>query len=355
MGEEIEEEPSVNSDEDSTPEMTIEERKDALKKSRWNVFMYLGLAALFFGFALYPFMGIAMSADEGFGDSSQPITVWGLPIPGEDLTDIPVEVNVVIEELPTDVNSIEVFMIENAEGCDATDGSIVQTRDDLRAGKSEHPNSYHLIEDPVESQSYEFEFNIDPGIYCVQLVVDTQSKNYDGVNIEVEIDMYPTQFPLAIIGIVCLVLSGFAFIGAQKHGKFVKSLVEPNEEPTVEETVLAQTSSARVTAGPSGPPAAGPSGPPAAGPTEAPPAGPSAPPEPGPSGPPAAGPTEAPPETAPIIEPAATEPEAPVETGDVYEDQGDGWFFRKLPDGTYDQDPYMIHEGEYIPYVDPDA
>ncbi|MBT4066936.1 MAG: hypothetical protein HOE76_06955 [Euryarchaeota archaeon] len=340
MGEEIEEEPSVNSEDDSVPEMTIEERKDALKKSRWNVFMYLGLAALFFSFALYPFMGISMSADEGFGDSSQPITVWGLPIPGEDFTDIPVEINVVIQALPTDVNSIEIFMIENAEGCDATDGSIESTRNDLRIGKSEHPNSYHIIENPVESQSYEIEFDIDPGIYCVQLVINTQSQNFAGINVEVDIDLYPTQFPLAIFGTVCLLLSVFAFIGAQKHGKLVKSLIEPKEEPTIEETVLAQTSSARITAGPSGPPAPGPSGPPT----------------PGPTGPPAGPPAESPESVDSTEEPVESESEVQSEEGgDVYEDQGDGWFFRKFPDGTYDQAPYMIHEGEYIPYVDPEA
>jgi hypothetical protein len=39
----------------------------------------------------------------------------------------------------------------------------------------------------------------------------------------------------------------------------------------------------------------------------------------------------------------------------VYEDQGDGWFFRKLPDGTYDQTVYVVENGEYVPYQDPDA
>ena len=36
-------------------DMTLEERQEALKRSRWNVFLYLGLAALMFGFALFPF------------------------------------------------------------------------------------------------------------------------------------------------------------------------------------------------------------------------------------------------------------------------------------------------------------
>jgi len=54
-------------EDDEVVELTIEERQEKLKKTRWNVFMYLGLAALFFGFALYPFMGFTMSVDEGIG------------------------------------------------------------------------------------------------------------------------------------------------------------------------------------------------------------------------------------------------------------------------------------------------
>jgi hypothetical protein len=36
----------------------------------------------------------------------------------------------------------------------------------------------------------------------------------------------------------------------------------------------------------------------------------------------------------------------------VYEDQGDGWYFRKLPDGTYDQTVYTFSEGQYVPHVE---
>ena len=156
-------------------------------------------------------------------------------------------------------------------------------------------------------------------------------------------------------------MSGFAFIGAQKHGKFVKSLVEPKAAPSIENAVLAETSVARIAAGPSGPPT-GPSGPPT-GPS-GPPTGPTGPPT-GPSGPPT-GPTGPPVQeelpTSPHPE-LATEAisETPVEAeqvapvGDVYEDQGDGWYFRKKPDGTYDQQVYVIKDGFYVPYEDPNA
>ena len=135
----------------------------------------------------------------------------------------------------------------------------------------------------------------------------------------------------------------FRFIGAQKHGKYVKSLIEPKAEPSIEDTVLHRHQQSRISAGPSGPP------------TDQQPVlqahlgqG---------SWPPAAGPTS-PPEQAPAAEPAPEPepaPEAAPPAEDVYEDQGDGWFFRKFPDGTYDQQVYVIKDGLYVPYEDPNA
>ena len=326
--EEYEEIPEL--DDDEVVEMTLEERQEKLKKTRWNVFMYLGLAALFFGFALYPFMGFTMSVDEGIGSTEFPLQVWGLPVAGEDMTDIPVEIEVVVQSLPADVDTIQIFIVENPNMCDATDGSIEKSRNDLLRGESKHPNKIATINDPVESNSYILEFDIDPGLYCVQLVVNTDSQNFGGTNVQANVDMYPTQLPLAFIGLICLAFSGFAFIGAQKEGKYVKSLIEPKAMPTIEEQVLSETAQDRIKAGPAGPPT-GPSGPPA---------GPSGPPT-GPSGPPVSEP-----------EVITTQPQAEVavEGGDVYEPNGDGWFFRKLPDGSYDQTVYMLHEGQYVPY-----
>ncbi len=342
MSEEVPEETMVDSEEEEVPELTIEDHQNALKKSRWNVFMYLGLAVVLFGFALFPFMSLTLSVDEGIGSIDTTVDVIGLSPGGEDVTDIPVEMEIIVQSLPTDVQSIEVFMIKNTEGCDATDGSVEKTRNLLQQGDSEHPNGYHLINDPVESQTYDVEFSVDPGKYCIQIVVDTQSQNFQGINVESQVDIYPAQFPLATIGVICLLLSAFAFIGAQKHGKFVKGLIEPKSEISVEDAVLAQTTTTRITAGPSGPPS-GPTGPPSA----------------GPSGPPSAGPSGPPEAASPVVQEVAETPavvEEPVEAvGDIYEDQGDGWFFRKLPDGSYDQTVYVVEEGQYIPYVDPEA
>ena len=44
---------SVDEDQDELlEELSLEERKERLKKARWNVFMYLGVAAILFAFAL---------------------------------------------------------------------------------------------------------------------------------------------------------------------------------------------------------------------------------------------------------------------------------------------------------------
>ena len=340
MTDDVAEEAMVVSEEEEVPELTIEERQEALKRSRWNVFMYLGLSALFFGFALYPFMSTVLYVDEGIGSIDKTIDVWGMDTPGEGFSDIAVEVEVVVQSIPTDVQSIDVYMIENPQGCDSTDGSIGKERILLQDGNSTHPNNFYSIDKPVESQSYDIEFNVDPGIYCVQIVVNTNNQNFEGINVETTINMYPTQLPLALVGIVCLLLSGFAFIGAQKNGKYVKSLIEPKVEPSIEDKVLSQTSSEKLIAGPSGPPS-GPTGPPV---------GPSGPPS-GPTGPPTSGPTGP-----PVVEQAPTEVAATPEPDQgVYEPQGDGWYFRKLPDGTYDQTVYTFSEGQYLPHVESDA
>ena len=81
-----------------------------------------------------------MEVDEGIGSIDKSITVWGLPVAGEDFTDIPVEVEIIVQSLPTDVNSIEIFIIENSKGCESTDGSIAEARTMLQSGELEHPN-----------------------------------------------------------------------------------------------------------------------------------------------------------------------------------------------------------------------
>ena len=347
-----------NSDDDPTPDMTLEERRDALKKSRWNLILYLGVAGILFAFALYPFISTDLSVDEGIGSTDYTVQVWGLPIPGEDVTDIPVKISVVVQSLPTDVDSIQIFMIENPKGCDNNDGSIESKQNELVAGEEDFPNQLYNISNPVESTTYEVDFGVDPGIYCLIISVDG-GVDKSGIDVDAELDIYPVQFPLIIIASFCLLMSIFAFVGLRKHGKFVKIMEETDNNKTGKDSVLDQIAARRIRSGPSGPPT-GPSGPPS-GPT-GPPTGSFGPPS-GPTGPPSAGPTGPPEnknetvkavkESEPQQEVEATPPQQLDE--DVYEDQGDGWFFRKFADGTYDQTVYTLQDGQYIAYENPDA
>ena len=330
--------------EESAPVKTIEEHKEALKKTRWNVFMYLGIAALLFAFALFPFSHSIEMTTGAEGDNTG--YVWGLPLDGEDFTDVPVTVTLMINSIPADTERLEVFFVElPAEANSCADFQIAEQQQLARTGEADHTRQYWVENAVAPGAEYEIDFAIDPGIYCWEVQLQTDSGNGGDVDLEVEVTTYPNQILAGIPGVLCLFLSLFAFIGAQKHGRAVKSMTEPKAEPTIEERVLAETSSAIISAGPSGPPTAGPSGPPTAGPSGPPTAGPSGP------APEAAPEPEAVPEPETTPEPAS-EPEA---VGDVYEDQGDGWFFRKLPDGTYDQTVYVVENGEYVPYQEPDA
>lgn len=299
-------------------DMTLEERQEALKRSRWNVFLYLGLAALMFGFALFPFpftaepVGNSYEQDLGF--------VWGAPLDGEDFTDVPIEIEVTATNPPTNSDArIAVYLI-NSDDC--TGSEMLDLKLAARTDAS-HDNQFQISNKaPIEDQVLTFDFNVDGGGQC--LFVEYVDKDDLGEplfgSMEIDGSMWPNQIWAGIFAILFLGLSGFAFLGAQKHGAGVKALTEPSKKST-EEEVLEQT------AGPTGPPpSTGPSGPPQA--------GPSGPPEAsGPAGPP--------------------EPHAPeAGTGEpTFEAADNGYFFRKMPDGSYDQTVYVqAEDGSYVPY-----
>ena len=81
---------AVDEDQDEVQEeLSLEERKDRLKQARWNVFLYLGIAAILFAFALFP---MPFSADyDDFSKSAEKDVgfVWGLPLQGEDMLMFP--------------------------------------------------------------------------------------------------------------------------------------------------------------------------------------------------------------------------------------------------------------------------
>ena len=329
---------AVDEDQDELmEEMSIEERKERLKKTRWNVFLYLGIAAILFGFALFP---MPFSADwDDFSTSAEKDIglVWGLPVDGEDLFDVPMRLTVTADNPPTQAAiNIAVYVIEQD---DCTDFTLSEKMQEAKSGDS-HAYQYQEADSRVlAGGTYDFEFNIDPGQYC--LIAEYIDGNGDkitssGSALNVEGKLYPNQFFGGILGLLCLSLSGFAFLGAQKHGTALRKILE-GENETTESKVLSEASKARIAAGPGGAPPAGPTGPPGA-----PPAG-----KAGPAGPPGAPPAEAAPAEAPEVEPAA----APSADEGTFEPAENGYFFRKLPDGSYDQTVYVQNaEGAYVPH-----
>ena len=329
---------AVDEDQDELmEEMSIEERKERLKKTRWNVFLYLGIAAILFGFALFP---MPFSADwDDFSTSAEKDIglVWGLPVDGEDLFDVPMRLTVTADNPPAQAAiNIAVYVIEQD---DCTDFTLSEKMQEAKGGDS-HAYQYQEADSRVlAGGTYDFEFNIDPGQYC--LIAEYIDGNGDkitssGSALNVEGKLYPNQFFGGILGLLCLSLSGFAFVGAQKHGTALRKILE-GENETTESKVLSDASKARIAAGPGGAPPAGPTGPPGAPPAE----------QTGPAGPPGAPPAEAAPAEAPAAEPTA----APAADEGTFEPAENGYFFRKLPDGSYDQTVYVQNaEGAYVPY-----
>ena len=324
MDEEETQEPTgalvIDDDQDELMEdVSLEERKERLKRTRWNVFLYLGVAAIMFGFALFPmpfsaeFDDLTASAEKDIG------FVWGLPLNGEGLFDVPMNVVVTATDPPAQNNvDIGVYVLKE-DDCARNLGTATET---ARDGGNHAYQFQTSDEDILAEGTYEFNFAIDPGQYC--LIVEYF--NETGVKItrsagelSVEGKLYPNQFFGGVLGLVCLGLSIFAFMGAQKHGATLRSILE-GENETVESKVLADANRAILSAGPSGPPADGPPGPPG--------------------------------DDASLNPPPADPPVAPP--GDVFEPAENGYFFRKKPDGSYDQTVYVqAADGTYQPYQAP--
>jgi hypothetical protein len=249
--------------------------------------------------------------------------------------DVPMRLTVTVNEAPTtDVINIAVYVIEQE---DCTDYTLSEKMQEAKAGDS-HSYQYQETDKRVlEDGTYDFEFNIDPGQYC--LIAEYVDGNGDKItsdqqSLSVEGKLYPNQFIGGLLGLLCLGLSGFAFVGAQKHGAVLRKILE-GENETTESRVLSEASQNRIAAGPSGaPPSSGPSGPPGA-------------PSAGPSGPPADSPSDAP-ATETVAEPDGDSSTATEET---YEPAENGYFFRKMPDGSYDQTVYVkTDDGTYVPH-----
>ncbi|MBQ46047.1 MAG: hypothetical protein CMP10_00890, partial [Zetaproteobacteria bacterium] len=274
---------------DEIPAKTsLEERQEKMKRSRWNVLMYLGLATILFSFSLFP---MTTEMEVGYAKDYETGYIFGIPVAGADYTDVPVEIIIEVESVPIDASKIEVFIIQ-ADYCTKTiNGAITDYQDEdgnslaqlqiATRNEQTHQRQLQTIEDISPGETYTLNFDIDSGNYCVQII--TETNNGLDVKLNVTYKMYPFQIVGGASALICLLLSIFAFIGAQKHGREVREAMNPNKRESIENQVLSQTSGDRISAGPRGGPTSGPNAPPS-GPS-APPSGPSAPPS-GPSAPP---------------------------------------------------------------------
>ena len=351
-------EPPVSDEEQSTESEeasleNIEVLQAKLKRSRWNVFTFLGLALLMFAFALFPFPFEAEYGDQSFGSVTKDTGfVWGPSLSGEDFMDVPLRLDVEVIGIPAVSNNItlEAFVLK----LECSDNSRGEAIDQARQTSS-HEYQYQTKEFPAEGETYTFDFDVDMGRHCVivQFVDDNnQGVAQSGTNLKLKGKLWPNQIIAGVPGVLFIGLSLFAFIGAQKIGARVKSMLE-DEKVSDEQLVLEEAKRRKIAQGPSGPPQ------PVAGPSGAPPAK-------SPSGPAnvattsnsqstrSGPPPQASPQPEAVVEQPqqTTEVEEPTEDdGAQFEDAGNGYFYKKLADGTYEQVIYIKDaNGSYVPY-----
>ena len=123
---------------DILEEMSLEQREEALQRSRWNVFMFLGIAVILFGFALFPMPFYAdYQASLGVAQATKDVgLIWGMPIPGDDITDVPVRVDIAIDQPPPTHSELVAFMIQTPDCTDTASLSDGQVQ--AENGSSDH-------------------------------------------------------------------------------------------------------------------------------------------------------------------------------------------------------------------------
>ena len=357
-----------NTPEPQNAEQKIKALKEGIKKSRWNVFLLLGVSLVMFGFALFP-LTMSVPYDELWGTSEKDLGyVWGPSSPGEDILDVPFELDVEIVRAPSvaDNVTLEVYILK-AKDCQ--DLSLSELEVIARGGNS-HNNQFQSLESPLEGETYTFDFDLDMGHYCTKVqFVDSKGETLkQNTRLNVNGKLWPNQVVTGLPGIVFLGLSIFAFIGSQKKSAKLKSILE-KRKVSEEQLILEAVSEEKIAQGPAGPPqsADGPSGPPQSS------SGPSGPPQKEKkSGPPqsmvsqdtSTSKRSGPPPTSTTVEidthqqgtpDSLTEVEPTQETvisnESTFEPAGNGYFYRKMPDGTYEQVIYVQSaDGTYIPY-----
>ena len=341
---------SVTSDSDEhdierkkTKRDIMEELKEKTKKARWNVFLFLGIGALLFTFALFPMStpgfweGSNLESDplDATGQINQRIFIFG--IPGSE-----VKVDVEVWVMDKHGGDIEVYLVPGY----CNNQELFDTTSEM---KDENSPGYAMIEDAAPGSVREVELSADPsGAHCFV----TWYKNSRVVNpsLEAAVHVYSNRVPAGILAAASLTMSGFAFLGAQRHGRQMKELLSPKSKKTPEEEALEAAQLSRLSAGPGMTPDVGPlesdhlvTGHPSDEHTEA------ASPVVGATGdatPPEAVPASSIPPTSPSL-PADMSTEAELD----YVATGDGYFYIRNDDGSFQpQAYYQGPDGRYWPY-----
>ena len=236
------EENSADADQEETVEaLTLEQRQEELKKSRWNVFLWLGIAVLMFSFALFP-MPFSADYDEFTSSAEKDIGfVWGPSLPGDDVFDASMNLDVTASSPPPESGSlIEAYALKVAN-CQQNLGEFTAIAKD----GTDHAYQHQVMDKtPITGQEYTFEFSLDPGQYCIIVqYVDANGSIIKYHSLDSNIDLsvkgkvWSSQTIGGLFGILCLSLSALAFIGAQKHGTHIKTILENGDESTEEKEI----------------------------------------------------------------------------------------------------------------------
>ena len=121
--------------------------------------------------------------------------VWGLPVDGPDLFDVPLHLTVAATAPPKQTTiSIAVYVIEED---DCTDPSMGEKMREAKTKAILTLISTKWDEPVFEETDYEFEFNIDPGHYCLiaeYIDGNGDQMEVDGMELSVDGKLYPNQF-----------------------------------------------------------------------------------------------------------------------------------------------------------------
>jgi len=317
-------------------EHNIEQLRSKVKKARWNVFMYLGIAAMMFAFALIPLPVPApwddetvLTDDVSGGELQQELPyLFGMPIDGRDATDV----RLVLEVLPKDGGTFHVHVIEAHCGTNTITDELIDFEEAVAKNVSFDTNTHRLYVDSIPNKMYEMEFKLDPGGYC--LVVEYEHPvGHPLESLEVTASVYGLREIGGGLGGISLLWAIFGFIGAQRKGKILKERTAPQRgSMSIEDEVMEETSQAIISAGPGGPPVEEES------PIDSAFAALSPQPEP----------AYAQPAPAQQMPPAS----APISTLN-YIESGDGYHYILKDDNTFDPQPYVKQsDGTYVPFSD---